>query len=309
MKWLTGYTEVSFPGLNLDLNVYENLVEFTIPGWDIDITIKFYGVIIAFGFILAVLFGGRMAYKWKMSIDKMLDVLIWGTLGGIIGARLYYVIFQWDNYKGDLLSIFKIWEGGLAIYGGIIGGLLAAYFVCKKVDLPFLKLLDLAGMSLLIGQGIGRWGNFTNQEAFGVNTDLPWGMTSEKIDAYINAHYSDLASSGIVMESGSPVHPTFLYESIWCLLGFLVLYIVCKKFHKFDGQLILGYGIIYGLERAVVEGLRTDSLYIGTSNIRVSQLVSLALVVSCALLTIVKLIQVKQEKEAVVKAYKEKNNV
>ena len=200
MKWLTGYTEVSFPKLDLDFNVYENLVEFTIPGWDIDVTIKFYGVIIAFGFILAVLFGGRMAYKWKMSIDKMLDVLIWGTLGGIIGARLYYVIFQWDNYKGDLLSIFKIWEGGLAIYGGIIGGLLAAYFVCKKVDLPFLKLLDLAGMSLLIGQGIGRWGNFTNQEAFGVNTDLPWGMTSEKIDAYINAHYSDLASSGIVME-------------------------------------------------------------------------------------------------------------
>ena len=162
MKWLTGYTQVEFPGLGLDLNVYENLVEFTIPGWDIDITIKFYGVIIAFGFILAVLFGGRMAYKWKMSIDKMLDVLIWGTMGGIIGARLYYVIFQWDNYKGDLLSIFKIWEGGLAIYGGIIGGLLAAYFVCKKVDLPFLKLLDLAGMSLLIGQGIGRWGNFTS---------------------------------------------------------------------------------------------------------------------------------------------------
>ena len=309
MKWLTGYTQVKFPGLGLDLNVYENLVEFTIPGWDIDITIKFYGVIIAFGFILAVLFGGRMAYKWKMSIDKMLDVLIWGTMGGIIGARLYYVIFQWDNYKGDLLSIFKIWEGGLAIYGGIIGGLLAAYFVCKKVDLPFLKLLDLAGMSLLIGQGIGRWGNFTNQEAFGINTDLPWGMTSEKIDAYINAHYSDLASSGIVMESGSPVHPTFLYESIWCLLGFVVLYIVCKKFYKFDGQLILGYGIIYGLERAVVEGLRTDSLYIGASNIRVSQVVSLALVVSCALLTIVKLIQIKQEKEAAVKAYKEKNNV
>lgn len=309
MKWLTDYTRVEFPGLDLYFNVYENLVEFTIPGWDIDITIKFYGVIIAFGFILAVLFGGRMAYKWKMSIDKMLDVLIWGTMGGIIGARLYYVIFQWDSYKDDLLSIFKIWEGGLAIYGGIIGGLLAAYFVCKKVDLPFLKLLDLAGMSLLIGQGIGRWGNFTNQEAFGINTDLPWGMTSEKIDAYINAHYSDLASSGIVMESGSPVHPTFLYESIWCLFGFVVLYIVCKKFYKFDGQLILGYGIIYGLERAVVEGLRIDSLYIGETNIRVSQVVSLALAISCIALTIVKLVQVKREKEAVVKAYKERKNV
>lgn len=309
MKWLTDYTRVEFPGLGLDFDVYENLVEFTIPGWDIDVTIKFYGVIIAFGFVLAVLFGGRMAYKWKMSIDKMLDVLIWGTLGGIVGARLYYVIFQWDHYKGDLLSIFKIWEGGLAIYGGIIGGLLAAYFVCKKVDLPFLKLLDLAGMSLLIGQGIGRWGNFTNQEAFGINTDLPWGMTSDKVQDYINANYSALAENGIVMESGSPVHPTFLYESIWCLLGFVILYIVCKKYRKFDGQLILGYGIIYGLERAVVEGLRTDSLYIGATNIRVSQVVSLVLAGTCIALTIVKLIQVKREKEAVVKAYKERKNV
>lgn len=309
MKWLTDYTRVEFPGLDLYLNVYENLVEFTIPGWDIDITIKFYGVIIAFGFILAVLFGGRMAYKWKMSIDKMLDVLIWGTMGGIIGARLYYVVFQWDQYKDDLLSIFKIWEGGLAIYGGIIGGLLAAYFVCKKVDLPFLKLLDLAGMSLLIGQGIGRWGNFTNQEAFGINTDLPWGMTSDKIQEYISANYGTLVGNGINITSTDPVHPTFLYESVWCLLGFVVLYIVCKKYRKFDGQLILGYGIIYGLERAVVEGLRTDSLYIGETNIRVSQVVSLALAICCIALTILKLIQVKREKEAVVKAYKEKNNV
>lgn len=309
MKWLTDYTQVEFPKLGLDVNVYENLVEFTIPGWDIDITIKFYGVIIAFGFILAVLFGGRMAYKWKMSIDKMLDVLIWGTLGGIVGARLYYVVFQWDHYKTDLLSIFKVWEGGLAIYGGIIGGLLAAYFVCKKVDLPFVKLLDLAGMSLLIGQGIGRWGNFTNQEAFGTTTDSIFGMTSDKIQDYINANYSSLSESGIIMESGSPVHPTFLYESVWCLLGFLVLYIVCKRFYKFDGQLILGYGIIYGLERAVVEGLRTDSLYIGDTNIRISQVVSMALAVSCILLTIAKLIQAKQENEAKVKAYKEKKNV
>lgn len=309
MRWLTDYTRVEFPKLDLYFNVYENLVEFTIPGWDIDITIKFYGVIIAFGFLLAVLFGGRMAYKWKMSIDKMLDVLIWGTLGGIVGARLYYVLFQWDYYKNDLLSVFKIWEGGLAIYGGIIGGLFAAYFVCKKVDLPFLKLLDLAGMSLLIGQGIGRWGNFTNQEAFGINTDLPWGMTSPKIDEYISANYSTLLSNGITMETGTPVHPTFLYESIWCLLGFLILYIVCKKFRKFDGQLILGYGIIYGLERAVVEGLRTDSLYIGETNIRVSQIISLVLVLACAALTVLKFIQVKREKEAVVKAYKEKKDV
>ncbi len=309
MKWFTDYTLVEFPKLGWDFNVYENLVEFTLPGWDIDITIKFYGVIIAFGFTLAVLFGGRMAYTWKMSIDKMLDVLIYGTFGGIIGARLYYVAFQWDSYKDDLLSVFKIWEGGLAIYGGIIGAFIAAYFVCKKIDLNFYKLLDLAGMSLLIGQGIGRWGNFTNQEAFGINTDLPWGMTSEKISDYISSHYSSLTANGISMDSSLPVHPTFLYESIWCLFGFVVLYIVCKKFRKFDGQLILGYGIIYGLERAVVEGLRTDSLYIGDTGLRVSQVLSLAIVVFCATLTIVRLVQINKSNVDKVKEYKEKNNV
>ena len=309
MKWFTDYTLVEFPKLGWDFNVYDNLVEFTLPGWDIDITIKFYGVIIAFGFTLAVLFGGRMAYTWKMSIDKMLDVLIYGTFGGIIGARLYYVAFQWDSYKDDLLSVFKIWEGGLAIYGGIIGAFIAAYFVCKKIDLNFYKLLDLAGMSLLIGQGIGRWGNFTNQEAFGINTDLPWGMTSEKISDYISSHYSSLTANGISMDSSLPVHPTFLYESIWCLFGFVVLYIVCKKFRKFDGQLILGYGIIYGLERAVVEGLRTDSLYIGDTGLRVSQVLSLAIVVACATLMIVRLVQINKNNVDKVKEYKEKKNV
>ena len=309
MKWFTDYTLVEFPKLGWDFNVYENLVEFTLPGWDIDITIKFYGVIIAFGFTLAVLFGGRMAYTWKMSIDKMLDVLIYGTFGGIIGARLYYVAFEWDSYKDDLLSVFKIWEGGLAIYGGIIGAFIAAYFVCKKIDLNFYKLLDLAGMSLLIGQGIGRWGNFTNQEAFGINTDSIFGMTSEKITDYISSHYSTLTANGITMDSTSPVHPTFLYESIWCLFGFVVLYIVCKKFRKFDGQLILGYGIIYGLERAVVEGLRTDSLYIGDTGLRVSQVLSLAIVVACATLMIVRLVQINKNNVDKVKEYKEKKNV
>ncbi len=309
MKWFTDYTLVEFPKLGWDFNVYENLVEFTLPGWDIDITIKFYGVIIAFGFTLAVLFGGRMAYKWKMSIDKMLDVLIYGTFGGIIGARLYYVAFEWDSYKDDLLSVFKIWEGGLAIYGGIIGAFIAAYFVCKKVDLNFYKLLDLAGMSLLIGQGIGRWGNFTNQEAFGINTDSIFGMTSEKISDYISSHYSTLTANGISMDSTLPVHPTFLYESIWCLFGFVVLYIVCKKFRKFDGQLILGYGIIYGIERFFVEGLRTDSLYIGDTGLRVSQVLSLTIVVFCATLTIIRLVQINKGNVDKVKEYKEKNNV
>ena len=295
MRFLSDYCEVHFPALGWSLDVYENFLE--IPFGGDTITIKFYGVIIAFGFILAALFGGRKAYVWKMSLDSMVDVLIYGIIGAVVGARLYYVIFQWDAYKDNLLSIFKIWEGGLAIYGGIIGGLITAYFVAKKTKLPFLKLLDLIGMALPIGQGIGRWGNFTNQEAFGINTTSLFGMTSDKIVDYINSHQQEFLQNGIEMNPDLPVHPTFLYESVWCLLGFLVLYIVCQKFHKFDGQLILGYGIIYGLERMVVEGLRIDSLYIGDTNLRVSQLVSLALAVVCTAITIYKFAKLNKDKK------------
>ncbi len=296
MRFLTDHTLVEFPGLGCEFNVYANLLE--IPMGDGVITIKFYGVIIAFGLILAALFGGRKAYTWKMSLDNMLDVLIYGLIGAVVGARLYYVIFRWDYYKDNLGEIFKIWEGGLAIYGGIIGGILVAFLVCKKTGLNFIKLLDLIGMSLLIGQGIGRWGNFTNQEAFGTNTTLPWGMTSDKIVAYINSNQAEFAQSGFEMNPDLPVHPTFLYESLWCLLGFVVLYIVCQKYYKFNGQLFLGYGIIYGIERTIVEGLRTDSLYIGDTTLRASQVLSLAIVFVCTALTIYNFIKLKKSKSA-----------
>lgn len=294
MRFLTDHALVEFPGLGWKFDVYSNFLE--IPMGDGTITIQFYGVIIAFGIILAALFGGRKAYTWKMSLDNMVDVLIYGIIGAVVGARLYYVIFQWDYYKDNLGDIIKIWEGGLAIYGGIIGGILAAFLVCKKTGLNFIKLLDLIGMSLFIGQGIGRWGNFTNQEAFGTNTTLPWGMTSDKIVAYINNNQADFIKNGIEMNPDLPVHPTFLYESLWCLLGFVVLYIVCQKFYKFDGQLFLGYGIIYGIERTIVEGLRTDSLYIGDTTLRASQVLSLAIVVVCTALTIYKFIKLKKSK-------------
>ncbi len=294
MKFLSDYALVEFPSLGISFDVYENFLE--IPIGDSVLTIKFYGLIIAIGFLLAALLGGRLAYKWKMSLDHMVDALIFGIMGAIIGARLYYVAFEWDMFKDDLLSIFRIWEGGLAIYGGIIGGLIAAFFVCKKTGLNFLKLLDLVGVCIFLGIGIGRWGNFTNQEAFGINTTGILGMTSDKIVAYINRHQTTFENYGIEMNPDLPVHPTFLYESLWCLLGFIILYIVCKKFHKFDGQLILGFGIIYGLERTVVEGLRIDSLYITGTNLRVSQLVSLVLVVVCTAITIYKFVKLKKAK-------------
>lgn len=286
---MSDYTSVYFKGLEKVFDVPSVLAEFNIFGNVV--SIKFYGAIIAFGFLLAVLFGGRMAYKWKMSLDKMIDVLIYGTITAIIGARLYYVFSKWDYYSQNLLEIPQIWEGGLAIYGGIIGGIAAAFVVCKVRKLNFWNLLDIAGMSLLIGQGIGRWGNFTNQEAFGVNTDKPWGMWSRKVHDYIVMNQGEFAANGFSVDPDKYVHPTFLYESIWCLLGVLVLYIITRKARKFSGQTFLCYGIWYGLERMIVEGLRTDSLYIPGTLIRTSQALSAAIVVVCTVLLIVLLVK------------------
>lgn len=290
---MADYTIVYFKGIERGFEIPSVLAEFTLPFLG-TISIKWYGAIIAFGFLLAVLFGGRQAWKWRMSIDKMLDVLLFGTVGGILGARLYYVAFEWDYYSKHLDKILHIWEGGLAIYGGIIGGILAAFITCKINKLNFYNLLDMAGMSLLIGQGIGRWGNFMNQEAFGTNTDLPWGMRSKKTADYILSNLETFSEKGIAMDPDGFVHPTFLYESLWCLAGFLLLYIINKKFRKFSGQTFLCYGIWYGTGRAIFEGLRTDSLYIANTTIRVSQLLSAVVVVAFLVLLIVLLIKNKK---------------
>ncbi len=285
MTFCPDKTEVFFSFLENPINVSSVFCQIDLPFMEAPLTIRWYGVIIAFGLTLAVLFGGRKAYVWKMDINKMLDVLIYGALGGIIGARLYYVFSKWDYYGVHTDEIFQIWNGGLAIYGGLIGGILAALIVCKVEKLNILNLLDLCGMSFLIGQGIGRWGNFANQEAFGTNTDLPWGMYSVKTEAYLQGLVN--SGSDIIVDPSKPVHPTFLYESLWCLLSFVILFIMCQKFRKFSGQIFLGYGLLYGMERAVVEGMRTDSLYIGDTNLRVSQLLSLVLVIVCGTLLVI----------------------
>lgn len=285
MTFCPDKTEVFFSFLEKPVNVSSIFCQIDLPFLAEPLTIRWYGVIIAFGLTLAVLFGGRKAYVWKMDINKMLDVLIYGAVGGILGARLYYVLSKWDYYSVHLDEIFQIWNGGLAIYGGLIGGILVALIVCKVERLNILNLLDLCGMSFLIGQGIGRWGNFANQEAFGTNTDSFIGMYSVKTQSYL----THLVNSGsdIIVDPSKPVHPTFLYESLWCLLSFVILYIVCQKFRKFSGQLFLGYGLLYGMERAIVEGMRTDSLYIGDTNLRVSQVLSLGLVIVCGTLLVI----------------------
>ncbi len=285
-------TTVYFSAFEKGFEVSSVLAEFNLFGQPI--TMRWYGAIIAFGFLLAVLWGGRMAYKWKMSLDKMIDVLIYGTFAAIIGARLYYVIFRWDYYSAHPEEIVQIWNGGLAIYGGIIGGILAAFITCRFNKLNFFNLLDCAGMSLLIGQGIGRWGNFANQEAFGTNTDMPWGMISEKTTIYLVDHKEELESLGMTVDPYSPVHPTFLYESLWCLGSFLILLFIYKKHRKFSGQLFLTYGLLYGTGRAIIEGFRTDSLYIGDTTLRVSQVLSFAVAMAFLAVLVFMLIKTKK---------------
>lgn len=271
---MDNFTTVFFDGLGVKFDVPS--VAFSIGGYEVN----WYGIIIAFGFALAVLYGGRMAYKWKMSLDGMTDVLIWGTLFGIVCARAYYVAFEWDYYSVHPNEIIAIWNGGIAIYGGIIGALIGGYIGCQIGKIDFRNLLDLGALGLLIGQGIGRWGNFFNQEAFGTNTETaPFRMWSVKIRDTLEATQGDLLLKGMDVNPNAPVHPTFLYESVWCIILFIVLHIVVTKYRKFKGEVFILYCIGYGLERMVVEGLRTDSLYIGNTTIRVSQLLSAIIVV------------------------------
>ncbi len=271
---MSNFTHVVFEGLGIDFDLPS--VAFTIGNHDF----KFYGLIIAFGFGLAVLYGGRGAWKWKMSLDGMTDVLIWGTIFGILGARIYYVAFEWDYYSVHLNEIPAIWNGGIAIYGGIIGALLGAVIGCKIGKIDYLNLLDLGALGLLIGQGIGRWGNFFNQEAFGTNTTTAlFRMWSPKIQATLAENSAELAEKGMTVNPDLPVHPTFLYESVWCLLSFLILHIIVNKKREFKGEIFMLYCVLYGAERMVVEGMRTDSLYIGDTTIRVSQLLSAVIVV------------------------------
>ena len=269
---------VAFPKLGLEFEF--DPVAFSIG----DIHVAWYGILIAAGILLAMVFAMTQCKKFGIIADKLMNAALGGVIGGIIGARAYYVIFTWDQYKDDLSSIFKTWEGGMAIYGGLIGGLVVGLLVAKISKIRIRPALDITSMGFLIGQSIGRWGNFINVEAFGGNTDLPWGMTSPSITAYLQEHYSELSALGMNVDSTAPVHPCFLYESLWCALGFLLLFLY-RKHRKFDGEIFLMYSVWYGAGRFVIEGLRTDSLTIVT--IRVSQLLAGLVVVAGVILWLV----------------------
>ena len=248
----SNYSTISFPGLGLELN----------PGRVLSLgplTIHYYGLIIGLGLMLAVIYGIRRAKHFGLKEDDILDGVLCVTPFAILCARAYYCIFSWQEFAGDPISVLYIWNGGLAIYGGVIGAVVGVAVFCKvkKIRLP--ALLDLVLLGFLIGQSIGRWGNFFNREAFGASTEsfLRMGLFNMRTEAF--EYY----------------HPTFLYESLWNLAGFLLLHFLSKK-RRYDGQIALGYVAWYGLGRALIEGLRMDSLYLGP--FRVSQLLA---AVSC----------------------------
>ncbi len=238
---------ISFPKLNLSFEIDPILIHYKNGGG-----IHWYGVIIAAGVLLALALCGHIYKKRGRNPEELLDFIIWALPLGIVGARAYYVIFSWDSYKDRLSDIFKVWEGGLAVYGGIIAGVITALVFCRVKKISFPEFADVASAGLAVGQCVGRWGNFVNGEAHGGETNLPWGMS-------INA--------------SAPVHPTFLYESIWSLLCLcLLLFLIRKKLPS--GSVFCVYLIWYGTGRFFIEGLRTDSLY-AASGLRASQIAAI----------------------------------
>ena len=233
--------------------------------------VYFYGVLIALGFLLATLYCSRHAPDFGIKSDDFLDFMLWLIPVSILGARLYFVLFRWEDYAAAPWTALAVWEGGLAIYGGVIAGIFCAVLVCRHKKIPVAAMLDLAVFGLLIGQILGRWGNFMNREAFGAETEIfcRMGLT----DPYGNTIY---------------VHPTFLYESLWNLIGLLLLIRFQKKGRRrYDGECAALYFLWYGLGRAWIEGLRTDSLTLGSTGLRVSQLLSVVLAVGMAVLLLV----------------------
>lgn len=280
--------KVYFPNFGDGDNVLKSGIDidrvmFTIPGTNFKI--YWYGFLIALGIILAMIYGFKKMKKAGVDPDRATDAVIGGFFGAIIGARLYYIAFS-SNLS--IKDFFDFRDGGLAIYGGIIGAILVGGIITRLKKIRLTAMLDIVAPCFFIGQCIGRWGNFFNQEAFGTNTDKPWGMMSLTTANYVSNHITDGS-----VDPTLPIHPCFLYESLWCLLGFILLHFYFKH-RKFDGEVILGYAALYGLGRFFIEGLRTDSLYIG--NVRVSQLLAgLCFVASVIAIIVVRIIIAKNK--------------
>lgn len=237
---------INFPNLGLEFSI--NPIAFSVLGKPI----YWYGIIIAIAFFVSTSYAMKRSKTFGLTEDNILDTILVAGPISIVFARIYFVIFSLHLYD-SFWDYFKIWEGGIAIYGGVIGGALGLFIMSKVKKFDFLSILDVGACSLLLGQAIGRWGNFVNAEAYGGETTSLFMMTFGGEIGY---------------------HPTFLYESIWNITGFIVMYYFSKKFYTFRGQMALIYLIWYGLGRGFIEGLRTDSLWIG--NFRISQVLGFA---------------------------------
>jgi len=250
------FSAISFPALGIEVN----------PPRSFDLgpmTIHFYGLIIATGLMLAVLYCCRRSAQFGLKEDDVLDGVLWITPFAIICARAYYVAFSWEDYRDNLFSVIEIWKGGIAIYGGVLGAVVGMAVFCRIKKLKLATVLDLILLGFLIGQSMGRWGNFFNREAFGAPTEVfsRMGLFNTKTGAW--EYY----------------HPTFLYESLWNAAGFVLLHFLSRK-RQYDGQIALGYACWYGLGRCLIEGLRMDSLYWGS--FRVSQVLAAVTCVAAA---------------------------
>lgn len=268
------HTEISFPNLGIYLkNVGKSIDLFGIE-------IAYYGIIIGTAILLGFWIAAREAKRTGQNPENYLDMGIIGVIAGIVGARLYYVIFSWDMYKDNLLDIFNLREGGLAIYGGVIAAVISVLVLAKVKHLSAPQIFDTIAMALLNGQMLGRWGNFFNREAFGGYTDSLFAMRLP-LDAVRSSDVTEQMRRHIERIDGVSyiqVHPTFLYESLWCMVLLIILF-AYRKHEKYEGELFLMYLFGYGLGRFWIEGLRTDQLLLPGVGIAVSQLLAGAIVV------------------------------
>ncbi|MBR7117249.1 MAG: prolipoprotein diacylglyceryl transferase [Clostridia bacterium] len=271
---------LSFPGLGIG-NFEVNSVAFSIFG----VSIAWYALIITCGLVLAIIYTMFRAKQIGINYEEIIDFAIFVVPFGIIGARLYYVLCELDRFK-SFWDVIDIRSGGLAIYGGIIAGAITVYVVCKVKKISFPAFGDCIVPGLILAQAIGRWGNFMNVEAFGGVTDVAWRMCSPSIAQYLSVTQGiDQATYNAILDGTLGVHPAFFYESFWNIIGFIAINFYYKH-RKYDGQIILLVFGWYGLGRLWIEGLRTDSLYIPGTPIRVSQLLAGLIFIACLALLI-----------------------
>ena len=282
--------DIRFPHLGIEIASLGKGI--TIGGF----TIAFYGMIIAFGMVMGYLMTAFQAKRTGQEPDLYLDLALWDIVFAVIGARIYYVIFSWDYYKDNLLQIFNTRGGGLAIYGGVIAGVITTIIFGKVRKQNFFQLLDTACVGLITGQIIGRWGNFCNREAFGGYTNGLFAMQLKESDV-ASSNLTHAVLKHIVEIDGTryiQVHPTFLYESLWNV-GVLIILLLFTKHRKYNGQIFLIYLLGYGLGRVWIEGLRTDQLIFFGTGVAVSQVLSGVLVVASAVILIYQYVKGRQE--------------